>query len=292
VIVRAATAADAADIVALTGRAFAGQVLTPPSRALEEDLDAVAADLGTGGGLVAVEGAQVVGAVRFRQEGRTRWLRRLAVDPAHRRRGVGGALVAASAGPGLTALRAGVRHALPANAALFRSWGFELVEAHDFWDALGLPLPRPVPTASDMRRLGNDLAALLRPGDLVLLVGPLGAGKTTLAQGIGAGLGVAERLTSPTFVLAREHAGRMPVVHVDAYRLGSAAELDDLDLDTPAESAVTLVEWGEGLAETLAAGHLRVTLGRSEDAGDDVRTATLVGVGPAWAGRRVALEEL
>ncbi len=149
-----------------------------------------------------------------------------------------------------------------------------------------------VATATDMRALGMALAGVLVPGDLVLLTGPLGAGKTALAQGIGAGLGVAERLTSPTFVLAREHVGRVPVVHVDAYRLGGLAELDDLDLDTPAASAVTLVEWGGGLAETLADGHLLVEIARSDVPADDVRTVRLTGVGPAWDDRRDGLAAL
>ena len=150
-----------------------------------------------------------------------------------------------------------------------------------------------VPGADDMRRLGAALAPLLRPGDLVLLTGPLGAGKTTFAQGVGAGLGVPERILSPTFVLAREHGGgRLPLVHVDAYRLGSWAELDDLDLDTPAETAVTLVEWGEGLAEPLADGHLEVRIGRADDPVDESRTVDLRAVGPAWADRRAAVARL
>ncbi len=143
-----------------------------------------------------------------------------------------------------------------------------------------------VPTAAAMRTLGEAVAALARPGDLVLLCGPLGAGKTTFAQGVGVGLGVTERVLSPTFVLAREHVnGRLPLVHVDAYRLGSFAELDDLDLDTPAESAVTLVEWGEGLVEPLADGHLEVRISRSDDPGDDARAVTFRAVGPAWSDR-------
>jgi tRNA threonylcarbamoyladenosine biosynthesis protein TsaE len=144
-----------------------------------------------------------------------------------------------------------------------------------------------------MRAAGSALAALLRPGDLVLLVGPLGAGKTTFAQGVGAGLGVSGRVLSPTFVLAREHGGgRLPLVHVDAYRLGSAAELDDLDLDTPAPAAVTLVEWGEGLVEPLADGHLEVRIERSDDPGDETRTVAVRAVGPAWADRRAELDAL
>src|ERR1700693_1102694 len=116
-----------------------------------------------------------------------------------------------------------------------------------------------VPTADAMRDLGRDLAGLLRAGDLVILAGPLGAGKTTLVQGIGAGLNVRGPVTSPTFVIARVHpvlagSGRSgpSLVHADAYRLGSVSELDDLDLDLDVDRAVTVVEWGEGLAEGLA----------------------------------------
>ena len=120
-----------------------------------------------------------------------------------------------------------------------------------------------VPTAAHMRGLGRRLAALLRPGDLVVLTGPLGAGKTTLVQGIGQGLGVRGPVTSPTFVIARVHpaAGAGPaLVHADAYRLGGRAEVDDLDLDTDLENSVTVVEWGEGLVEDLADSHLEVRI--------------------------------
>ena len=137
-----------------------------------------------------------------------------------------------------------------------------------------------LPTAEDTRALGQALAELLRPGDLVVLAGPRGAGKTALTQGIGAGLGVPGPVTSPTFVLARVHrGGRVPLVHVDAYRLGSMADVDDLDLDATAGEAVTVVEWGHGLVEQLADEHLVVELDRRED---DVRTARLVPQGPGW----------
>jgi tRNA threonylcarbamoyladenosine biosynthesis protein TsaE len=140
-----------------------------------------------------------------------------------------------------------------------------------------------LPTADDTRRLGRDLAGLLRAGDLVVLVGPLGAGKTALTQGIGEGLGVKEPVTSPTFVIARVHNGaRVPLVHADAYRLGSVADVDDLDLDASAEEAVTVVEWGQGLVEQLAEEHLEVRLDRRED---DVRVACLVPHGPGWEER-------
>lgn len=155
-----------------------------------------------------------------------------------------------------------------------------------------------VATAAQMRQLGNRLASLLGPGDLVVLTGPLGAGKTTLAQGIGAGLGVRGLVTSPTFVISRIHPslGSGPaLVHADAYRLGSRAEVDDLDLDTDMASSVTVVEWGEGLVEDLAASLLSVVIsaetpdpGRPEAelaAEDDrPRTVRVTGRGGRWAG--------
>ena len=140
-----------------------------------------------------------------------------------------------------------------------------------------------LPTVEDTKALGRELAGLLRAGDLVVLAGPLGAGKTALTQGIGAGLGVPGPVTSPTFVLARVHrGGRVPLVHVDAYRLGSMADVDDLDLDATAADAVTVVEWGHGLVEQLAEEHLVVELDRRDD---DVRTARLVPAGPGWEQR-------
>jgi len=149
-----------------------------------------------------------------------------------------------------------------------------------------------LPTATDTREFGRQLAAWLRAGDLVILDGPLGAGKTALAQGIGAGLGVLGEVTSPTFVIARVHrpapGGRgLPLVHVDAYRLGSLAEVDDLDLDTGLDEAVTVVEWGEGKVERLADAHLTVRLQRHDD---DSRTAVLSGVGADWPERLQALQ--
>jgi tRNA threonylcarbamoyladenosine biosynthesis protein TsaE len=141
---------------------------------------------------------------------------------------------------------------------------------------LELPLP------ADTEALGERLAAGLRAGDLVVLSGPLGAGKTVLVRGLARGLGVSGQVTSPTFVIAREHrplpgGAGVPLVHVDAYRLGSGgadvtAELDDLDLDTELTEAVVAVEWGEGVAERLAADHLLVRLDRRPD---DVRVAVV-----------------
>jgi tRNA threonylcarbamoyladenosine biosynthesis protein TsaE len=177
-----------------------------------------------------------------------------------------------------------------------------------------------VPTAAQMRTLGRSLAVLLRAGDLVILSGGLGAGKTTLTQGIGDGLGVRGPITSPTFVIARVHppvpraaggpgeiaadlaelAGPRPaLVHADAYRLGSALELDDLDLDTDTAASVTVVEWGEGLAEGLAADRLEITItpetaGLTGGDGDDLaaaapRTVRISAIGERWEGVKLPL---
>jgi tRNA threonylcarbamoyladenosine biosynthesis protein TsaE len=146
---------------------------------------------------------------------------------------------------------------------------------------------------------GGRLARLLRAGDVVVLSGALGSGKTTLAQGIGASLGIRGDVTSPTFVISRVHpslVGGPALVHVDAYRISGAEELDDLDLDETLEEAVTLVEWGEGLADLLAENRLRVRLSRQRGAddpgtpteehllGDEPRAITVEAFGPRWAG--------
>lgn len=151
--------------------------------------------------------------------------------------------------------------------------------------------------AEATRAYGADLAGLLRAGDLVVLTGPLGAGKTTLTQGIGEGLRVRGQVASPTFIIARVHpstVGGPSLVHVDAYRLGSLEELDALDLDASLDESVTVVEWGEGLAEVLSEDRLEVTLDRPHGAGGatgdallqdaevGVRTVTVRGVGPRW----------
>jgi tRNA threonylcarbamoyladenosine biosynthesis protein TsaE len=144
-------------------------------------------------------------------------------------------------------------------------------------------------TPYDTMAFGRSLGASLRAGDLVLLAGPLGAGKTTLTRGIADGLGVGGRVSSPTFVLARVHAAGaagVPLIHVDAYRLGGdLAQLDDLDLDTDLERSAVVVEWGEGSAERLSSDYLVVRMSRRDD---DVREISLEPHG-SWASRMSAL---
>lgn len=159
------------------------------------------------------------------------------------------------------------------------------------WDDAGVPVPQHLPGVADTEALGVRLAGLVRAGDLLVLSGPLGAGKTALVRGLAAGLGVRGRVTSPTFVLARVHRGPLPLVHVDAYRLRDAGAtrldaLEDLDLDAALEDGVTAVEWGEGLVEGLSASRLEVRLERGTGTvgqGDEARTAYVRPRGPRWA---------
>ncbi|WP_435110825.1 tRNA (adenosine(37)-N6)-threonylcarbamoyltransferase complex ATPase subunit type 1 TsaE [Nocardiopsis synnemataformans] len=150
----------------------------------------------------------------------------------------------------------------------------------------GAATVREVTAATDdaMRTLGRDLAALARPGDLLILSGPLGAGKTTLTQGLGEGLGVRGSVTSPTFVISRIHpslTGGPDLVHVDAYRLGGPDEIDDIDLDMTLPDSVTVVEWGEGVAEGLSDDRLEIRIQRHPD---DTRSVHLRAVGARWTG--------
>ncbi|MEV4459219.1 tRNA (adenosine(37)-N6)-threonylcarbamoyltransferase complex ATPase subunit type 1 TsaE [Microbispora sp. NPDC049633] len=139
-------------------------------------------------------------------------------------------------------------------------------------------------TAEETRALGARLAALLGPGDLVVLSGPLGAGKTTLVQGVAEGLKVRGPITSPTFVIARVHpslSGGPALVHADAYRLGGTLEVDDLDLDASLEESVTVVEWGEGLVEGLSEDRLEIHVERGAEG--EERRVRVTGVGPRWS---------
>ena len=140
-----------------------------------------------------------------------------------------------------------------------------------------------IATPDEMFALGEKLGASLKAGDLILINGPLGAGKTLLTQGIGSALGI-NGITSPTFVISRVHQGRLPLIHVDAYRLlidGQAnLYLDDLDLDSALPGSVTVVEWGGAEAARLSEDRLEINIDRSEE----VRQVSAVGIGARWAG--------
>jgi tRNA threonylcarbamoyladenosine biosynthesis protein TsaE len=193
---------------------------------------------------------------------------------------------AVDAAQGYDDLTVVAREELPATIRFWEHQGFREIRRETPNVELRRPLRTAVyhaPDADAMRGLGRSVAGQLTAGDLIVLTGSLGAGKTTFTQGLGAGLGVRGAVTSPTFVIARVHPseiGGPALVHVDAYRLGGIDELDDLDLDTSLDQAVTVVEWGEGLAEGLSESRLEVNLVRDDDT--DHRRVEITQVGPRW----------
>jgi tRNA threonylcarbamoyladenosine biosynthesis protein TsaE len=284
----------AEQVTAIVHAAFGARPpLDPPSDATEETPETVAAALGEHGGLLAELDGRPVGALVFQSEGGSLLLRRVSVLPAAQGRGVAQSLAAAAeavAGArGFGRLHVVARAELPGTVRFWQRQGYAEVGrvGTDLTLAKAVPVELDVPTADDMNALGERLGRELGAGDLVILTGDLGAGKTTLTQGIGAGLGVRGGVTSPTFVIARVHPplGSGPaLVHVDAYRLHGLAELDDLDLDVLLEESVTVVEWGEGLAESLAEDRLEVTITRGTgEEREERRRVRLVPVGARWA---------
>jgi tRNA threonylcarbamoyladenosine biosynthesis protein TsaE len=145
-------------------------------------------------------------------------------------------------------------------------------------------------SVDDTRALAAGVAALAAPGDLVVLAGDLGAGKTAFAQGFAAGLGVEERVTSPAFILVRTYEGRLPLVHLDVYRLDTMQELVDLGIaELLDDGAVTLIEWGDAVAPGLPADFLEVRI--EANGGPDDRQLSIRTVGPGWPARARALKE-
>lgn len=143
-------------------------------------------------------------------------------------------------------------------------------------------------SADETMALAEAVGALLRPGDVVVLAGDLGSGKTTFAKGVGRALAVDEPIVSPTFTIVRQYDGRLPLVHVDVYRLDHLQELHDLGLEELIDDeAVTLVEWGDAVAAYLPPDRLEVRL--EAGAGDDDRAVTLAPQGPSWRAREDAL---
>jgi tRNA threonylcarbamoyladenosine biosynthesis protein TsaE len=298
-VVRDATPADAAVVHALTREVFqAYAALEPQPSSLRETVDDVAGELADSGGLVVTDAGDgaVVAVARFSEHDGGFWLRRVAVREVTRRQGVARDIAEraeeVARGRGYREVRVGVRSPLTEVADAWRRLGFADVAEHAYWLELARPVPLrlTVPTPDDMTALGARLAGLLQAGDLVLLSGDLGAGKTTLTRGLGAALGVRGAVTSPTFVIARVHpagaeaAGGLPLVHVDAYRLHDLAEVDDLDLDASVAESVTVVEWGVGRVEGLADSRLEVVLHRGSAGEDETRTVLVRGLGERWAG--------
>jgi tRNA threonylcarbamoyladenosine biosynthesis protein TsaE len=294
---------EAATVLDIVREAFGARPpLDPPADALQETEETMAARLSSYGGLVARVDGRPVGALVMDPVGRTVYLRRFAVRPEAQQHGVAHAMVAAAVEhtEGFEDLTVVAREELPHNVRFWEKQGFHEIARRSPNIELRRPLRThvvEVPQPEDMRALGERLATQLRPGDLLVLTGELGAGKTTFTQGLGVGLGVRGAVTSPTFVIARVHpseVGGPDLVHVDAYRLGGGAdpraELDDLDLDADLDRAVTVVEWGEGLAEGLAESRLEVRILRALTVdeldggvdGLDPRRVEITPVGPRW----------
>ncbi len=284
----------AAQVLEVVRAAFeARPPLDPPAAALSETEGTIRDRLVAHGGLLACLDGVPVGALVLDPVGSTTYLRRFGVAPAAQGHGVAAALIEAAveAAEGSDDLTVVAREELPRTIRFWERQGFREIRRYSPNVELRRPLRTHVfqaPDADAMRGLGRSLAGQLTPGDLIVLTGELGAGKTTFTQGLGAGLGVRGEITSPTFVIARVHpslVGGPELVHVDAYRLGGLDELDDLDLDTSLDDAVTVVEWGEGLAEGLAESRLEVVIVRGEEEtedGLDPRRVELTPVGPRW----------
>jgi tRNA threonylcarbamoyladenosine biosynthesis protein TsaE len=278
VAVRLVGASAAADVLAVVHEAFGARpALDPPADALSEDEPSMAAELAAYGGLLATLDGVPVGALLFDDSGPGVMLRRFGVVPSAQGHGVAAELVRAAeehaAASGADGVRVKARIELPESIEFWKHHGYVPSGRVGVTLRLAKVFPRTLTLheADDARAFGRELAGLLRRGDLVLLSGDLGAGKTTLTKGIGEGLGVRGEVTSPTFVIARVHPSLTqgpPLVHVDAYRLGGITELDDLDLDADLADAVTVVEWGEGVAEALADERLELRLVRSVGDGD------------------------
>lgn len=272
-------AGAAPEFHAVVRAAFAARPqLDPPADALSESVDSIATALGRSRGILALDGDTPVGTVLLDvdpDDSSTVWLRRFGVHPDAQGHGVANLLLdaAVTASGAQQSMRVVAREELPRTCAFWTSHGFVEVARHSPYVELVRPLVdrHVVVDADEMRDLGHRVGALLEAGDVVVLTGGLGAGKTTFTQGLGEGLGVRGPVTSPTFVIARVHPSLVEgpaLVHVDAYRLGGVDELDDLDLDTSLDEAVTVVEWGAGLAEGLSRRRLEISIARAE--GDEL----------------------
>jgi tRNA threonylcarbamoyladenosine biosynthesis protein TsaE len=287
---------EAARVLAVVRSAFeARPPLDPPAAALTETLETLGDKLAAVGGLLVTLDGTDVGALVLDPVGTTMYLRRFGVAPSAQGLGIARVLIdaAVDAAHGYDDLTVVTREELPATRRFWERQGFREVRRASPNVEMRRPLRTFIfdaPDAETMRELGASLADQLRAGDLIVLGGELGAGKTTFTQGVGAGLQVRGDVTSPTFVIAREHpslVGGPALVHVDAYRLGGVDELDGLDLETSLDDSVTVVEWGEGVAEGLAESRLEVRIIRAladeeEYSELDPRRVLMTPIGPRW----------
>lgn len=294
---RTAGPEDAEALLGVIREAFdARPPVDPPADYLSDTVESVANALAEVPGVIAEvpgdDGEPVLlgGLIVSLREDRA-GLHRVSVRPAFRQSGVAEAMVTAAAelatDLGATRVELLCRREFPDTRLWWGRHGFRVVRQAPLGDIMGRPLPVRIeaPDADAMRGIGERLAAVLAPGDVVIASGDLGAGKTTLAQGLGRGMHVNGPVISPTFVLSRIHrstTGGPALVHVDAYRIGSALELDDIDLDSSLGDSVTFIEWGSGIAEGLAADRLELDIRRSDDPEDETRTVYLAGIGPRW----------
>lgn len=301
-VVSVATPEDAPGMVEVIHAAFGARPpLDPPSTAADENPQSVRDQLAAGGGIYATVDGEPAGSILLHpvpdRPGLLTW-HRVSVHPSYQRHGIATAMVDAAldyaAELGYVSVELFAREEITELIGFWQHRGFVVDRSapHGVILTRDLPVVLDVPTAEQMQDLGARLAELLQPGDLIIATGDLGAGKTTLTQGIGRGLDSEGAVISPTFVLSRIHASRSnrpSLVHVDAYRLSSAEELDDLDLDASAADAVTVVEWGAGLAEDLAEHRLEIDIRRSaHPAGGeehpDSRLVLLRPIGQRWSG--------
>lgn len=296
------TAADAAELCELIREAFGNRpVVDPPPPALTETPEKVAAALAGGFGVLALVDDAPAGVVIVSVDGPMAGIHRVSVRPGFQRQGIASAMVEVAIElltvRGVSAVELVAREEFPQVVSWWRRHGFAEVDRQGTSITLARQLPVRVaaPTAADTQDLGRRLAGVLRAGDVIIASGDLGAGKTTLTQGLGAGLGVTGAIISPTFVLSRVHpsgVGGPGLVHVDAYRLGSFAELEDLDLEISLDDSVTLVEWGAGIAEGLADDYLEIDIRRTLDPEDETRWIFLTPIGERWTAARAELEAL
>ncbi|MCW2809886.1 MAG: hypothetical protein JWP61_344 [Friedmanniella sp.] len=298
-VVAAASIPDAPAMVEVIHAAFGARpALDPPSTAIHETPESVAAVLERAGGVYATVGGRPAGVILVVPgPSGLAGFQRVSVHPEFQRHGIASAMVAAAerlaAEQGQHGIELFARAELAEVVAFWRHRGFRIdrrVE-HGVMLAKALPLTVAVATGAAMQELGVRLAQLLQPGDLLIASGDLGAGKTTLTQGIGRGLASEGPVISPTFVLSRVHRStgdRPALVHVDAYRLSSPYELDDLDLDATLDASVTVVEWGRGMAEELSEDRLEIDIvtpaAEPDPAGETPRLVTIRPRGRRWTG--------